>query len=165
MTKKQLYIALLIIVAISIIASHDNPGRNFYRQELKETFEVFQTLCKCDHRIIVPKGETVTFSITPTNNVTHNYAVVLGDNLLVCRLIDEPDFHIYWQQSEFHISDSADPRTNNIRVPNHTLQQIYRGTFDRYLQNGTFDIANIQDVMDAVSYKGQTLRDIVNAIV
>lgn len=146
-------------------ASHDNPGRNFYRQELKEAFEVYQTLCKCDHRIIVPNGETVTFSITPTDNVTHNYAVVLGDNLQACRLIDKPDFHICWQQSEFHISDSEDPRTNNIRVSNHTLQQLYRGTFDRYLQNGTFDVANIQDVVDAVSYNGQTLREIVNAIV
>lgn len=146
-------------------SSHDNPGRNFYRQELREAFFVYETLCKCDHRIVVPRGASISFSITPTDGVIHQYNVVLDDNLLACKLIDKHEFHYYWEKSRFHITDSADPNINNVKVSNHTLKQLYLESYNFFLKKGTFEAANVIDVLDAISYNGQTLRELLIAIV
>ena len=102
-------------------ASHDNPGRNFYRQELKEAFEVCETLFKCDQRIVVPKGSEVKFSIIPTDGVHHEYTVRLKQDLIAYKLVDSITYQYYWHQGVFYITDSTDPKIQDCQIKKHTL--------------------------------------------
>lgn len=142
-------------------ASHDNPGRNFYSQEQVEAFEIYEKLCTCDCRVIIPKGAEVNFTIKPTDNVEHNYTVKLKQDLVAYKLIGNRFYMYYWDQGKFLITDSADPKVIDRSIKRYTLPQVYYESFDLYLRNGTFDKENIHPPLDAIYYEGKTLRELI----
>lgn len=142
-------------------ASHDNPGRNFYRQELKEAFEVCETLFKCDQRIVVPKGSEVKFSIKPTDDVHHEYTVRLKQDLIAYKLVDSITYQYYWHQGTFYITDSADSKIQDYPIKKYTLEQVYYESYDFFKKQGKYDNENIQDILDAVTYNGRSLRELL----
>lgn len=142
-------------------ASHDNLWRNFYRQELKEAFEVCETLFKCDQRIVVPKGSEVKFSIIPTDGVHHEYTVRLKQDLIAYKLVDSITYQYYWHQGTFYITDSADPKIQDCRIKKHTLEQVYYESYAFFKKQGKYNKENIQAILDAVTYNGRTLRELL----
>lgn len=142
-------------------ASHHNPGRNFYRQELKEAFRVCETLFKCDHRVVVPKGEEVKFLIIPADGVHHDYTVRLKQDLVAFRFVDSFSYQYYWNQGRFLITDSADPKIRNKKIRKRTLDQVYYESFEHFLKRGIFKQEDIPDILGAVTYNGKTLQELL----
>lgn len=142
-------------------ASHHNPGRNFYRQELKEAFRVCETLFKCDHRVVVPKGEEVKFLIIPADGVHHDYTVRLKQDLVAYRFVDSLSYQYYWEQDCFLITDSADPKVRNKKIRKRTLDQVYYESFEYFLKRGIFKQEDIPDILGAVTYNGKTLQELL----
>lgn len=142
-------------------ASHDNPARNFYRKELKEAFELYATLCKCDVRISVPKGSIVHFAIKDINDAIHEYQVFLHQDLISYRLIENKTYSYHWDAGRFDIYAMDEPE--ETRKPHEekkiTLPQLYDETYGYYIRKKLFDPANTPAIEDAIVYKGRTLRD------
>lgn len=144
-------------------ASHDNPARNFYRKELKESFEIYATLCKCDIRIPVPKDSVVSFHIEDKNNTIHEYQVVLHHDLKSYRLVENDHYAYHWDEGKFDIIVMDEPEYT--RKPhqerNITLKQLYDETYGYYISRNLFDPTNIPAIEDAIRYNGKTLRELL----
>lgn len=144
-------------------ASHDNPARNFYRKELKEAFELYATLCKCDIRISVPKGGVVYFGIKDMNDVIHEYQIVLHQDLISYRLIENNSYAYHWDAGKFDIIVMDEPEDN--RKPhaqrNITLPQLYDETYGYYIRKKLFVPEDTPAIEDTIVYNGKTLRELL----
>lgn len=145
-------------------ASHDNPGRNYYRQELIESFRVYQCLTNYSYQIIVPKNDSVNFKIVCNDGSEHNYSVVLKQNLIACRLLDANGYTVYWSKGSFDISDSADPQHRTFHPHGESLEKIFIDSY-QYLSKGNQQMRDhFPYALDAIYYNGQTLREIINKL-
>lgn len=145
-------------------ASHDNPGRNYYRQELIDSFNVYQYLANYSHQIIVPKDESVNFKIVCGDGTEHNYTVHLKQNLIACRLLDANSYTVYWSKGSFDVTDSDDPKHRTFHPHGETLEKIFIDSY-QYLSKGDQQMrVNFPYALDAIQYNGQTLREIINKL-
>lgn len=144
-------------------ASHDNPARNFYRKELKEAFEIYATLCKCDIRIPVPKNSVVSFHIEDQNNTIHEYEVVLHQDLISYRLAESDYYAYHWDLGKFDISYMNEPEDKRKSHPqrNITLKQLYDETYGYYISKQLFAPTDIPPIEDEIRYNGKTLRELL----
>lgn len=147
-------------------SSHHNPGRNFYRQELLEAFHVYETLTNYDTKVIIPKGEPVNFKIGCTDGTEHDYVVEPKHDLIAYRLLD-PDvddriYQIFWSNDKFEVHYSSGDNHQDFHPRGCSLEQVF---IDCYQHVSAGDIAmraNFPNALDAISYRGHTLREIVN---
>ena len=144
-------------------ASHDNPARNFYRKELKEAFDIYAILCKCDIRISVPKNSIVSLYIEDQNNTIHEYQVVLHQDLKSYRLVENDHYAYYWDLGSFDIIIMDEPEDK--RKPHHqrkyTLKQLYDETYGYYIRNQLFDPDKVPPIEDGILFNGKTLRELL----
>ena len=144
-------------------ASHDNPARNFYRKELKEAFDIYAILCKCDIRIPVLKDSVLSFHIEDKNNTNHEYEVVLHQDLISYRLAESDYYAYHWDIGKFDIivMDEPEDKRKPHQERNTTLKQLYDETYGHYIRGHLFDPANIPAIEDAMRYNGRTLRELL----
>lgn len=144
-------------------ASHDNPARNFYRKELKEAFEIYAILCKCDIRIPVPKDSIVSFQIKDKNNTIHEYKVVLHQDLKSYRLVENDYYAYHWDAGKFDIivMDEPEDKRKPHQERNTTLKQLYDETYGFYIRKQLFAPANMPAIEDAIKYNEKTLRELL----
>lgn len=142
-------------------SSHHNPARNFYRQEIREAFVLYNIFSKFDFREVVPKGAPVEFAITLDSGEVHNYTVVLQKSILAYRFLSMPTFAIHWIPCKLTIEDSTSP---GIIHKEHgiSLKQIFEDSWNYHIANGKVPAANMPTVEDAITFNGQKLRDILN---
>lgn len=145
-------------------ASHHNPGRNFYSQEILEAFNVYECLTRYDAQVIVPKREAVNFKIVCTDGTEHDYVVTPKHDLVACRLLDANTYTIFWKEDNYEVQYSSAGVQRGLYPKNKTLQQIFIECY-QFLSNGDNAMrANFPNAIDVISYKGQTLRERINQL-
>lgn len=144
-------------------ASHDNPARNFYRKELKEAFDIYAILCKCDIRIPVPKNSVVSLNIEDKNNTIHEYQVVLHQDLKSYRLVENDHYAYYWDLGSFDIiiMDEPEDKRKPHRQRKITLKQLYDETYGYYIRYQLFDPDKVPPIEDGIIFNGKTLRELL----
>ena len=110
-------------------SSHHNPQSNFYKSEIKRTFEIIELLQK--HKIVplVQKDSIITFSINCDDGTTYNYEVQLLDDILVYK---RPDSLFFANSSDKrkYIILKCDGKELKHTTKGLTLQEFYDDTIN-----------------------------------
>lgn len=139
-------------------SSHHNPQSNFYKSEIKRTFEIIELLQK--HKIVplVQKDSTITFSINCDDGTTYNYEVQLLDDILV-----------YKKPDSLFLDNSSDKRKYVILRCNGkelkyttnglTLQEFYDDTINGIKSTLHKNPILEKDIFDIFKYNGKSIKE------
>ncbi|WP_407497253.1 AAA family ATPase [Elizabethkingia anophelis] len=115
--------------------SHYNPRSNYYKKELKDTFEILNSLHQYKAHAVIKKDEKVQFSISSNSGQEYVYTVILLDDI---RLYKEPlagsnSFYADNDKRSYAIVGMSHNDKSDIFQPqpicrNKTLNELYEET-------------------------------------
>lgn len=138
-------------------SSHDNPKRNFYRKDLLTAFGIYDTLCKCDIKTVVPKDETLSLTVIDQNSTRHEYQIITHQDIKAYRLIDSSNYSYQWDKGCFDIIVGDEPE-HKPHKEKMVLPQLVAETFHHFVEYGLFAEEDIPPAEDAIVFKGKTLK-------
>lgn len=139
-------------------SSHHNPQSNFYKSEIKRTFEIIELLQK--HKIVplVQKDSTITFSINCDDGTTYNYEVQLFDDILVYK---KPDSLFLANSSDKrkYVILKCDGKELNHQTNGLTLQEFYDDTINGIKSTLHKNPILEKDIFDIFKYNGKSIKE------
>jgi hypothetical protein len=143
-------------------SSHHNPQSNFYKSELKRTFEIIRILQ--EHKIVsfIPKDNVITFRINCDDSSTYDYEVKILDDILVYK---KPESQYYPNLSDkrkyviekYNGEDAG--HTTNV----YTLKELYDDTISGLIHRSQKPLVE-ENVLDIFKFNGKSLNAILAEI-
>lgn len=149
--------------------SHYNPKSNFYRKELEEVFQIYQTLKSIVNKPLILTDTNLVFDINTTDSNKYTYTIKLLDHIRIYKDIDSSVFDIQDNDKRGYglismsINDGK-PKMFKGDWNNLTLNEFYKKTTDKVNTDlkkeaivetdarkifRTEEGKSIQDIMDA----------------
>ena len=139
-------------------SSHHNPQSNFYKSEIKRTFEIIELLQK--HKIVplVQKDSIITFSINCDDGTTYNYEVQLLDDILVYK---KPDSLFFANSSDKrkYIILKCDGKELKHTTKGLTLQEFYDDTINGIKGNLGKNPILEKNIFDLFKFNGKSINE------
>lgn len=139
-------------------SSHHNPQSNFYKSEIKRTFEIIELLQK--HKIVplVQKDSIITFSINCDDGTTYNYEVQLLDDILVYK---RPDSLFFANSSDKrkYIILKCDGKELKHTTKGLTLQEFYDDTINGIKGNLGKNPILEKNIFDLFKFNGKSINE------
>lgn len=139
-------------------SSHHNPQSNFYKSEIKRTFEIIELLQK--HKIVplVQKDSIITFSINCDDGTTYNYEVQLLDDILVYK---RPDSLFFANSSDKrkYIILKCDGKELKHTTKGLTLQEFYDDTINGIKGNLGKNPILEKNLFDLFKFNGKSINE------
>lgn len=139
-------------------SSHHNPQSNFYKSEIKRTFEIIELLQK--HKIVplVQKDSTITFSANCDDGTTYNYEVQLLDDILVYKKPDSLFFANFSDKRKYVILKCNGKKLKHI-TNGLTLQDFYDDTIDGIKKAFGKKPIKEKDIFDIFKFNGKSINE------
>ena len=141
-------------------SSHHNPQSNFYKSEIKRTFEIIELLQK--HKIVplVQKDSIITFSINCDDGTTYNYEVQLLDDILVYK---RPDSLFFANSSDKrkYVILKCDGKELKHTTNGITLQEFYDDTINGIKGNLGKNPILEKNIYDIFKFNGKSINEII----
>ena len=139
-------------------SSHHNPQSNFYKSEIKRTFEIIELLQK--HKIVplVQKDSIITFSINCDDGTTYNYEVQLLDDILVYK---RPDSLFFANSSDKrkYVILKCDGKELKHTTNGLTLQEFYDDTINGIKGNLGKNPILENNIFDLFKFNGKSINE------
>lgn len=139
-------------------SSHHNPQSNFYKSEIKRTFEIIELLQK--HKIVplVQKDSIITFSINCDDGTTYNYEVQLLDDILVYK---RPDSLFFANPSDKrkYVILKCDGKELKHTTNGLTLQEFYDDTINGIKGNLGKNPILEKNIFDLFKFNGKSINE------
>lgn len=139
-------------------SSHHNPQSNFYKSEIKRTFEIIELLQK--HKIVplVQKDSIITFSINCDDGTTYNYEVQLLDDILVYK---RPNSLFFANSSDKrkYIILKCDGKELKHTTKGLTLQEFYDDTINGIKGNLGKNPILEKNIFDLFKFNGKSINE------
>ncbi len=116
--------------------SHYNPKSNFYKNELQDIFEIYETLNRISNKPLVDTDEVISFTVVTEEGDNYTYNFKLQDDICIYDKQDgsNPDILLIDKRSYVLVSyakNGGQPTVRDVNENDHTLQELY----DLTLQN------------------------------
>lgn len=139
-------------------SSHHNPQSNFYKSEIKRTFEIIELLQK--HKIVplIQKDSIITFSVNCDDGTTYNYEVQLLDDILVYK---KPDSSFFYNSSDKrkYVILKCNGRVLKNTTNGLTLQEFYDDTINGIKGNLGKNPILEKNIFDQFKFNGKSINE------
>lgn len=139
-------------------SSHHNPQSNFYKSEIKRTFEIIELLQK--HKIVplIQKDSIITFSVNCDDGTTYNYEVQLLDDILVYK---KPDSSFFYNSSDKrkYVILKCNGRVLKNTTNGLTLQEFYDDTINGIKRNLGKNPILEKNIFDQFKFNGKSINE------
>ena len=139
-------------------SSHHNPQSNFYKSEIKRTFEIIELLQK--HKIVplIQKDSIITFSVNCDDGTTYNYEVQLLDDILVYK---KPDSSFFYNSSDKrkYVILKCNGRVLKNTTNGLTLQEFYDDTINGIKGNLGKNPILEKNIFDLFKFNGKSINE------
>lgn len=143
-------------------SSHHNPQSNFYKSELKRTFEIIRILR--EHKIVsfIPKDNIITFRINCDDSSTHDYEVKILDDILVYK---KPESQYYPNLSDKrkYVIEKYNGKDAGHTTNVYTLKELYDDTISGLIRRSQKPLVE-ENVLDIFKFNGKSLKAILAEI-
>ena len=144
-------------------SSHHNPQSNFYKSELKRTFEIIRILQ--EHKIVsfIPKDNVITFRINCDDSSTYDYEVKILDDILVYK---KPESQYYPNLSDKrkYVIEKYNGKEAGHTTNVYTLKELYDDTISGLIHNFHKNPLVEENVLDIFKFNGKSLNAILAEI-
>ena len=144
-------------------SSHHNPQSNFYKSEIKRTFEIINLLQ--EHKIfpLIPKDDIITFSINCDDNSTYDYEVKILDDILVYK---KPESQYYPNLSDKrkYVIEKCNGKKAGHTTNVYTLKELYDDTCGGLVQHLNKNPLVEDNVLNIFKFNGKSLNVILDEI-
>lgn len=140
-------------------SSHHNPQSNFYKSEIKRTFEIIELLQK--HKIVplIQKDSIITFSVNCDDGTTYNYEVQLLDDILVYKKPDSSFFYNSSDKRKYVILKCNGRELIKHTTNGLTLQDFYDDTINGIKGNLGKNPILEKDVFNIFKFNGKSINE------
>ena len=139
-------------------SSHHNPQSNFYKSELKRTFEIIELLQK--HKIVplIQKDSIITFSVNCDDGTTYNYEIQLLDDILVYK---KPDSSFFYNSSDKrkYVILKCNEKELKHTTNGTTLQEFYDDTINGIKKNLGKNPILEKNIFDLFKFNGKSINE------
>lgn len=141
-------------------SSHHNPQSNFYKSEIKRTFEIIEILQK--HKIVplIQKDSIITFSVNCDDGTTYNYEVQLFENILVYKKPNSLFFAKSCDKRKYFILKCNEKELNHT-TKGLTLQEFYDDTIEGIKSNMHKNPILEKNIFDIFKCNGKSINEIL----
>lgn len=143
-------------------SSHHNPQSNFYKSEIKRTFEIINLLQEHKIHPLIPKDYIITFSVNCDDGSIYNYEVQILDDILVYKKPGGQYYPNLSDKRKYFIrqcnGNVLDRKTNGF-----SLQEFYNDTvsgLNRLDKNPIIE----ENVLEIFKFNGKSLNAILAEI-
>lgn len=144
-------------------SSHHNPQSNFYKSELKRTFEIIRILQ--EHKIVsfIPKDNVITFRINCDDSSTYDYEVKILDDILVYK---KPESQYYPNLSDKrkYVIEKYNGKEAGHTTNVYTLKELYDDTISGLIHHFHKNPLVEENVLDIFKFRGKSLNAILAEI-
>lgn len=144
-------------------SSHHNPQSNFYKSELKRTFEIIRILQ--EHKIVsfIPKDNVITFRINCDDSSTYDYEVKILDDILVYK---KPESQYYPNLSDKrkYVIEKYNGKEAGHTTNVYTLKELYDDTISGLIHHLQKNPLVEENVLDIFKFNGKSLNAILAEI-
>lgn len=143
-------------------SSHHNPQSNFYKSELKRTFEIINLLQEHKIHPLIPKDYIITFSVNCDDGSIYNYEVQILDDILVYK---KPGGQYYPNLSDKrkYFIRQCNGNVLDCKTNGFSLQEFYNDTvsgLNRLDKNPIIE----ENVLEIFKFNGKSLNAILAEI-
>lgn len=143
-------------------SSHHNPQSNFYKSEIKRTFEIINLLQ--EHKIfpLIPKDDIITFSINCDDGYIYNYEVQILDDILVYK---KPGGQYYPNLSDKrkYFIKQCNGNVLDCKTNGFSLQEFYNDTVSGLNRLHKSPIAE-ENVLEIFKFNGKSINEMLAEI-
>ena len=139
-------------------SSHHNPQSNFYKSEIKRTFEIIELLQK--HKIVplIQKDSIITFSVNCDDGTTYNYEVQLLDDILVYKKPNSSFFFNSSDKRKYVILKCNEKELKHI-TNGITLQDFYDDTINGLKKVFGKNPILEKNIFDIFKFNGKSINE------
>lgn len=143
-------------------SSHHNPRSNFYKSELKRTFEIIRILQ--EHKIVsfIPKDNIITFSINCYDSSTYDYEVKILDDILVYKK-PESQYYLNLSDKRKYVIEKYNGKDAGHTTNVYTLKELYDDTISGLNRLHKSPIIE-ENVLEIFKFNGKTINEMLTKI-
>lgn len=143
-------------------SSHHNPQSNFYKSELKRTFEIIRILQ--EHKIVsfIPKDNIITFSINCYDSSTYDYEVKILDDILVYKK-PESQYYLNLSDKRKYVIEKYNGKDAGHTTNVYTLKELYDDTISGLNRLHKSPIIE-ENVLEIFKFNGKTINEMLTKI-
>lgn len=141
-------------------SSHHNPQSNFYKSELKRTFEIINLLQ--EHKIVplIKKDSIITFSITCNDGSIYNYEIQILDDILVYKKPEDKYYFNLLDKRKYVIEKCNGNKAGKITTV-FTLKELYDDTKSGLVHHFHKNPIVEDNILNVYKYNGRSIADIL----
>lgn len=138
-------------------SSHHNPQSNFYKSELKRTFEIISILQ--EHKIVsfIPKDNIITFSINCDDSSIYNYEVKILDDILVYKK-PKGQYYLIFSDKRKYVIEKCNGKETGHTTNAYTLKELYDDTISGLVHHLHKNPLVEENVLDIFKFNGKSLN-------
>lgn len=116
--------------------SHYNPKSNFYKKELQDIFEIYETLNRLSNKPLFHTNELISYTVVTEEGDNYTYNFKLLDDICIYDKQDgsDPDILLKDKRSYVLVSyakNGGQPTVRDDNENDHTLQELYDLTLQK----------------------------------
>lgn len=144
-------------------SSHHNPQSNFYKSELRRTFEIIRLLL--DHKIVplIKKDNIVTLCVTCKDDTMCNYQLQILDDLLVYKSPNSKYYILPSDKRKYCIKKCNDEELNR-QTRGLSLQDFYDETIEGIKNKFNKTPIIEEDVNKVFKHEGKSIKDLLDEL-
>ena len=141
-------------------SSHHNPQSNFYKLELKRTFEIIRLLQEYKIVQLIKKDNNITFSVNCEDGFIYNYEVQILDDILVYKKPNNPYFVNLADKRKYAVEKCNGKKAGHT-TNGFSLQEFYDDTIRGLIENIHKNPIVEKDVLDIFKYNGRSINELL----